>query len=275
MTERAIGTANATTLGGIGAAVGGLLGGGSGVVYVPALERTTNLPRAVLHGTSAVSNIAVCSVGPLVFALAGGAIDLHSGLGMMLGALLGGYLGAKLLTRVSETLLRVLFIAVLFVLGTKLLLDAFGLDPLHGKAVFSPELLANLWFVIPTAAVVGIVIGSWAGAMGLGGGLLAVPAFVLLFGVDLHVAEGTSLLIFLPNAIVGARVHLRQGTANPRLSLLLNLGAVPGAIAGALLALALSGTVLSVVFGTFAIGMAVREAVVMRRVPAVSAPRPQ
>ncbi|WP_031467617.1 sulfite exporter TauE/SafE family protein [Sciscionella sediminilitoris] len=270
-----LGTASATVLGGIGAAVGGLLGGGSGVIYVPALDRLTTLPRAVLHGTSAAANIAVCLVGPVVFALGGGGVDLRSGSGLMLGSVIGGFFGAKLLTRLPETLLRVLFLAVLLVTGTKLFLDAFGLDPSGGAALFSQQLLAELWFVLPLATVTGVLIGAWAGAMGLGGGLLAVPALVLLFGTDLHTAEGTSLLMFLPTSIVSTVVHLRQGTADGRLSVLLNLGAVPGAIAGALLALALSGTVLSLVFGTFAIAMAIRELFAMRRAPAVSAPHPR
>lgn len=95
------------------------------------------------------------------------------------------------------------------------------------------------------------MIGAWAGAMGLGGGLLAVPALVLLFGVELHVAAGTSLLMFIPNSIVGTLVHLRQGTASARW--------------GWLLGLALDAVVLGVVFATFALAMAVREIVQLAR----------
>jgi uncharacterized membrane protein YfcA len=126
-------------------------------------------------------------------------------------------------------------------------------------------LLGNLWFVVPMTVVVGIVIGAWAGAMGLGGGLLAVPALVLLFGVELHVAAGTSLLMFIPNSIVGSVVHVRQGTASSRWGRLLGLTAAPGVVAGAVLGLALDASVLGVVFGTFALLMAVREVVALVR----------
>lgn len=111
----------------------------------------------------------------------------------------------------------------------------------------------------------GIVIGAWAAALGLGGGLLAVPALVLLFGADLHTAAGTSLLMFVPNSVVGAIVHLRKGTASPRISTWLSLGAIPGAAAGALLALALNSVVLGVVFGTFALAMGIREIIQLAR----------
>ncbi|WP_020501331.1 sulfite exporter TauE/SafE family protein [Sciscionella marina] len=275
MSTRTLGTAAAATLGGVGAAVGGLLGGGNGVVYVPALDRLTTLPRAVLHGTSAAATVAICVVGPLVFTLGGGGVDLHSGTGLMIGSAIGAYFGARLLTRLPDTLLRMLFLAVVVATGVKLFLDVFGLDPLGGTAALPRALLDDPWFLVPLTAVAGLVIGAWSGAMGLGGGLLAVPVLVLLFGTDLHTAEGTSLLMFLPTSIVSAVVHLRQGTADGRLALLLNLGAVPGTIAGALLALALSGTALSIVFGTFALAVAARELFAMRRAPAVSAPHPR
>ncbi|GAA4977033.1 sulfite exporter TauE/SafE family protein [Pseudonocardia tropica] len=97
--------------------------------------------------------------------------------------------------------------------------------------------------------------------MGLGGGLLAVPAMVLLFGTDLHVAAGTSLLMFIPNSIVGTVVHLRQGTASGKWGTVLAVTAAPGTVAGAFLGLALDAVVLGLVFGTFATAMAVRESV--------------
>lgn len=132
-------------------------------------------------------------------------------------------------------------------------------------------LLDDLWFVVPASIVVGLVIGAWAGAMGLGGGLLAVPALVLLFGVELHTAAGTSLLIFIPNSVVGAWVHLRQGTASSFWGWLVGLTAAPGVVAGALLGLALDAVVLGMVFAAFAMAMAVRETVqLLRRRAAVS-----
>jgi hypothetical protein len=119
----------------------------------------------------------------------------------------------------------------------------------------------HLWLTVLVTAVVGVVIGSWSGAMGLGGGLLAVPVLVLFFGVELHTAEGTSLLMFIPNSLVGGYVHLRQGTASLRAATVLGLAAIPGTVVGALVGLALDATVLGLVFGTFALAMALREIV--------------
>jgi uncharacterized membrane protein YfcA len=158
----------------------------------------------------------------------------------------------------------VLLIAILLLTAAKLTVDALAL-PLFDAALVPPELVADPWFLHPTATVVGLVIGAWAGAMGLGGGLLAVPAMVLLFGTDLHVAAGTSLLMFVPNSVVGTVVHLRQGTASGRWGRLLALTAAPGTVAGAALGLSLDAAVLGLVFGTFATAMAVRETVQLLR----------
>jgi uncharacterized membrane protein YfcA len=248
----------------VGGVVGGLIGGGSGVLFVPALDRFTSMSRARVHGTSTVANIGVCVAGVAAYAIGGGALDLHVGVGMMIGGTIGGLLGPWLLARASETVLRVLLIAILVLTAVKFSIDALG-SPLFTHAVVPADLLADPWFVLPTTIATGIVIGAWSGAMGLGGGLLAVPAMVLLFGVELHVAAGTSLLMFIPNSVVGSVVHVRQGTASARWGWLLGLAAAPGVVAGAALGLALDAEVLGLVFGAFALLMAVREVLALAR----------
>lgn len=252
-------TSTALGVGFTGGVIGGLLGGGSGVFYVPALEKLTSLPRPTLHGTAGAANIAVTGVGAATFALVGGSIDLHAGTGLVIGGTLGAFLGAKLILRIPHQVLRWLFVAILLATAAKLLLDLAGLDPLEGSAVVPQTLIDDIRFTGPVSLVVGFVIGAWAAGMGLGGGLLAVPALMLIFGTDLQTAEGTSLLMFLPNAIVGTIVHARQGTADMRLGTVLNIGALPGAAIGALVALSLDLQVLGIVFAAFALAVAVRE----------------
>ncbi|WP_337360779.1 sulfite exporter TauE/SafE family protein [Mycolicibacterium sphagni] len=253
-----------------GGVIGGLLGGGSGVFYVPALEKVATLSRPSLHGTAGAANIAVTGVGAATFALAGGSIDFRAGIGLVIGATLGAFLGAKLILRIPHRLLRWLFVTILLATGAKLLVDAAGVGSLAGATIVPASLIANLWFTGPTSLVLGFIIGAWAAGMGLGGGLLAVPVLMVLFGADLPTAEGTSLLMFFPNAIVGTIVHARQGTADTRLGVILNIGALPGAIVGALAALALDVRVLSIVFAAFALLVAVREMYRMHRTRAMT-----
>lgn len=257
-------------VGAVGGLIGGLFGGGSGVFYVPALERLTALPRPVLHGTATAANTGVVGVGALSFALIGGHVDLHAGLGMLVGSTIGGLFGAALLLRISPALLRWLFVGVLLVSVAKFALDIAGIDPLEGGAAFPASVTDSWAYIAPVSLVCGLLIGAWAAAMGLGGGLLAVPVMMVLFGADLHTAIGSSLLMFLPNSIVGWVMHARQGTASRRLSMTLNAGALPGAVLGALLALVLDSEVLSVVYASFCLFVAVRELVRMHRARAVS-----
>jgi uncharacterized membrane protein YfcA len=251
-------------VGAVGGAIGGLFGGGSGVFYVPALEQLTTLPRPSLHGTATAANTTVVGIGALTFALLGGHLDWHAGLGMLTGETVGGLFGAALILRVSPVVLRRLFVGVLLLSVMKLVLDMSGTDPLEGGSLFSAAVVSSWSYIAPVSLVCGFLIGAWAAAVGLGGGLLAVPVMMVLFGCDLHTAIGTSLLMFFPNSIVGWIMHARQGTASPRLAVTLNLGAFPGVVAGALLALVLNATALSAVYATFCLLVAAREIVRMQ-----------
>jgi uncharacterized membrane protein YfcA len=90
-------------------------------------------------------------------------------------------------------------------------------------------------FVI--ALTTGLVAGAYAGLLGVGGGIVMVPAMVLLLGVDQQVAQGTSLLVIIVAAVAGTVANQRRGLLDRRVSLLLGAGGVAGSVVGALLAL--------------------------------------
>jgi uncharacterized membrane protein YfcA len=104
----------------------------------------------------------------------------------------------------------------------------------------------------------GVVTGAASGLLGVGGGTLMVPFLTLAAGMSQHAAEATSLLVVLPTAIVGSLVLRRRGVGDLGLALRFGaLGAV-GGILGALLALALPGHVLRIVFACFLLLVSVR-----------------
>jgi uncharacterized membrane protein YfcA len=104
----------------------------------------------------------------------------------------------------------------------------------------------------------GVVTGAASGLLGVGGGTLMVPFLTLAAGMSQHAAEATSLLVVLPTAIVGSLVLRRRGIGDLGLALRFGaLGAV-GGILGALLALALPGHVLRIVFACFLLLVSVR-----------------
>lgn len=250
----------------VGGAVGALLGGGTGVVTVPILDRLTTLRRGAIHGTANLVNVAVAVVGAAGYELRGGHLDATAGAGLMVGGVLGAFFGARIAARASDQALRTAFAVVLAVAGVELCLGAAGVGPSSGSPLLGAGPRHDVTVVVLLTVVIGVVVGAWSAAMGLGGGSLTVPVLILIFGVGPHTAEGTSLLVMLPNSIVASVQHLRQRTASPRLGAALAGGAAPGALLGASVGLVLSDVVLGWVFGLFVLFIAAQQLRLIRAV---------
>jgi uncharacterized membrane protein YfcA len=82
------------------------------------------------------------------------------------------------------------------------------------------------------AIVVGTLAGLLAGLLGVGGGVLFVPALTVFLGLSQIDAEATSLLAIMPMAIVGAWRQRGYGNVDLRAGGLLGVAAIPGAVAG-------------------------------------------
>lgn len=84
---------------------------------------------------------------------------------------------------------------------------------------------------------VAVAAGFIGSMLGLGGGVIIIPALTLLFGRDMHEAIAISAVTVIATSISAASVHIREGLVNIRLAFFLELSAVPGAIAGSRLGL--------------------------------------
>ena len=109
-----------------------------------------------------------------------------------------------------------------------------------------------------TLLAIGLAAGFLAGLLGVGGGILLVPAMVLLLGFGQHVAQGTSLVVIVPAAMIGTWTHYRRGTIRPRDALLVAAGGVVGAAIGSLSALSIDDTLLQRGFAVVLLVVAVR-----------------
>jgi len=121
--------------------------------------------------------------------------------------------------------------------------------------------------VIGTIAA-GLAGGVLAGVLGVGGGILFVPALVVFMNLSQHHAEATSLLAIIPVALVGAYRQDRYGNVRRGDAVLLGFLSIAGGIAGVALANALSGAVLRDSFAALMVlvaGQLLRKA---RREPA-------
>jgi uncharacterized protein len=107
----------------------------------------------------------------------------------------------------------------------------------------------------------GVVAGGLSGLLGIGGGVVMVPAFVTYGRVELKRAIATSLVCVALFAIPGTITHALQGSIDWRFALMLCVGVVPGATLGSRLAMASSDKRLRVAVSVFLIVVAVIYAV--------------
>src|SRR5271155_1441450 len=96
----------------------------------------------------------------------------------------------------------------------------------------------------------GLASGILSGLIGVGGGVVIVPALVFLFGLSQHQAQGTTLALLVPPiGILGAWEYYKQGYVDVKVAGLICLGFLFGSMLGGKLAIAVSERALRRVFG--------------------------
>jgi uncharacterized protein len=104
---------------------------------------------------------------------------------------------------------------------------------------------------IGVSLAVGLFAGVVSGALGVGGGVVMVPALVFLLGVDQAVAQGTSLFVILPTAISGVQSHYRRRNLDLQPTLWMGLVGAIFAAGGAYLAVRVDQVHLRQLFGVY------------------------
>lgn len=98
--------------------------------------------------------------------------------------------------------------------------------------------------------LLGLVAGIFSGLIGIGGGIIIIPALVFLFGLSQHQAQGTTLALLVPPiGFLAAWTYYKEGYVDLRIASLICVGFFLGGLLGAKLAVGLSNPVLEKVFG--------------------------
>ena len=98
--------------------------------------------------------------------------------------------------------------------------------------------------------IIGILAGILAGSMGVGGGIIIVPALVFFFGMSQHQAQGTSLAVLLPPiSFLAVIKYHRDGYINYKFAIVLALAFFLGSYLGGLFAVNLPARTLKKIFG--------------------------
>lgn len=103
-------------------------------------------------------------------------------------------------------------------------------------------------FVV-TALIIALGSGFLGALLGLGGGVIMVPLFVLLLDVPIHIAAGASIVAVVATSSVSASVYVRDEITNMRLGMFLEMATTLGAVTGASLMVGISESILQIIFG--------------------------
>jgi uncharacterized membrane protein YfcA len=107
--------------------------------------------------------------------------------------------------------------------------------------------------------LLGLAAGILSGLVGIGGGIIIVPALVLLWGFTQQTAQGTSLaMLLLPTGILAVITYYKAGHIDVRFALLLAAGFVFGGLFGAKIATSISTIALKRTFGVVLMLVAIR-----------------
>ncbi|HEX2089079.1 MAG TPA: sulfite exporter TauE/SafE family protein [Actinomycetota bacterium] len=191
----------------------GLFGVGGGILIVPGLVLLMRMNQRLAHGTSLAAIVPIAVAGVAGYALAD-AVDWTAGALLIVGAAAGTVVGTTALRVVPENWLRALFAAFLVLAAARLFLPV---TQAMGRGAIDPGAVMGL-------VGIGVLSGAVAGLLGVGGGIVIVPALVLLFSLPDPVAKGTSLLVIIPTGLIGTLSNVRARNAN------LPVAAVVGAL---------------------------------------------
>jgi uncharacterized membrane protein YfcA len=96
---------------------------------------------------------------------------------------------------------------------------------------------------------IALVAGFLGSLLGLGGGIIVVPALTLLFGIDIRLAIGASIISVIATSSGAAAAYVKEHLANLRVAMFLEIGTTLGAISGAYLAGIVHTRFLFILFG--------------------------
>ncbi len=265
---------------GVGFAVGwlsGLFGVGGGFLMTPLLI-LIGVPSPVAVSTSATQTMGA-SVSGLMAHFRRGNVDVRMGLVLLLGGLVGSFIGVQIFAFVrkvgqADLVIALFYIVVLGIVGGLMVMES-ARAILNRKNPVPRRLHQHLWIhglpfkmrfrasrlyisVIPPLAV-GAFVGLLSAVMGVGGGFLLVPLMIYVLGMPTAVVIGTSLFqVVFVTANVTFLQSITTHSVDIVLALLLLAGAVVGAQFGASMGTRLRGEETRGLLGLLVVAVALR-----------------
>lgn len=236
----------------------GLFGVGGGILIVPGLVLVAGMEQRLAHGTSLAAVVPIAIASLLAYALQDN-VDWAATLWLSIGAVGGVVIGTRLLHVLPQRTLALLFAAVLVVSAVRLFFDtdATGRTP-----------LTALDAVILVA--IGVASGVLAGLLGVGGGLVMVPAMILLFSIAPVIAKGTSSAVIVPTAVMGTVRNRSRGNTDLRAAVIVGVAGMVTAALGGLVSDRMSADLSNILFASLLMLVAIHLTVQVLRTRTVT-----
>ena len=228
----------------IGVALG-LLGGGGSILTVPILVYVAGMgPKEAIAASLFV--VGVTSAVAAVSHARAGRVHWRTGLIFAAAGMAGAYAGGRLAEFISGTVLLVAFGLMMLATAVAMIRGRKKSAPPEGHRLSVPKILLE-----------GFVVGLVTGLVGAGGGFLIVPALVLLGGLPMGAAVGTSLVVISLKSFAGLAGYMSSVQVDWGLAGAVTAAAVVGSLLGGRLTDRIHPETLRKGFGWFVIVMAV------------------
>jgi uncharacterized membrane protein YfcA len=234
----------------------GLIGGGGSILAVPILVYVLgfNAKTAIAMSLAIVGMVSLIGVIPH---WRRGNVNLKTAFSFAPPAMVGALLGSRLaaLPFVTDTLQLICFAIMMLIVSYFMIRQPqTSLNDRVNLARPQKRQSPYPWLSI---TLEGLGVGILTGFVGVGGGFMIIPALVLLGGIPMKEAIGTSLLIIAFNSATGFLGYLNQVNIDWNLTFTFAAMAILGVILGAYFSSKIQGAKLQKAFGYFLIAIAV------------------
>ncbi len=227
----------------------GLTGGGGSIFAVPLLIYGLHTGVREAIGVSLAAVGATALLGALM-QMRPGRLEINTSLIFALAGMVGAPLGTWIGTELPDALLLSAFGLLMLYVGIRMWREKTS--QVRGEVTCARDRdgelrLTPLCFAL--LSVTGLFVGILSGVFGVGGGFLIVPALILVSGMSIHRAVGSSLLVIALICLAGVASYIWRGDSMPlKLSSLFIVGGLLGMIGGGMFRQRFSPPVLRRVF---------------------------
>ncbi|WP_373480700.1 sulfite exporter TauE/SafE family protein [Geminocystis sp.] len=237
----------------------GLIGGGGSILAVPILKYVIGASTKEAIAMS-LFIVGIVSIIGLIPHWRQGNVNFSIALIFIPPAMIGSFLGAKIsdLPIINETIQLISFGIIMLLASILMILKSN--QKYENKDIILPEkkeIIKNKYSQLFITIIEGFGVGILTGFVGVGGGFLIIPALVLVGGIPMKEAVGTSLIIIAFNSVSGFAGYLNQVNLNWLLMISFTVAASIGIIMGGYLSEKINAKYLQKGFGYFVLTVAI------------------